>query len=200
VGLGFGVLDFRKEGCHTTDPIPSHTTLLWRPGGCASAFPQPLCPRQSSIFPSSRRNLAVTNRVRARTGLKTGYGGHISGRASHTPFLESGQRPDQLRLLRQWVLEQASVTVAELSIGKLPQTTIMGQRRLSRPQLYRYFCHKLMQVRIFRDTSCSLFKELKLHVQVFMNRLAGLCNAIPRSSLILLSIIKHTHVKCLEGE
>jgi hypothetical protein len=99
-------------------------------------------------------------------------GGHISS----TQVLESEQRPDQLRLLRQWVLEQASVTVAELSIGKLPQTTITGQRQLSRPQLYRYLCRKLMQVRIFRDTSCSLFKELKLHVQVFMNRLAGSCN------------------------
>ena len=117
----------------------------------------------------------VANRQNGSPGADL-EGGHISGRASHTPFLESGQRPDQLRLLRQWVLEQASATVAELSSGNLPQTTIMGQRRLSRPQLYRYLCRKLMQVRIFRDTSCSLFKELKVHVQAFMNQLAGLCN------------------------
>merc|ERR1719199_66672 len=33
-----------------------------------------------------------------------------------------------------------------------------------------------MKVRLFRDNSCALFQELKLHVQVFVNQLAGLCH------------------------
>ncbi len=104
--------------------------------------------------------------------------GHISVGAHDAQVAGSAHAPDQLRLVRQWVLEQASEALAELSIGKLSPTdrALVGRRDLSRPQLYRYLCHKVMQVRIFRDSSCSLFNELKVHVQVFTNRLAGLCN------------------------
>jgi hypothetical protein len=48
---------------------------------------------------------------------------------------------------------------------------------MPRAQLYRYFHSKMLKVRVFRDDSCSLFLELKQHVQVFTNQLAGKCNA-----------------------
>ena len=92
--------------------------------------------------------------------------GATSGRAQGTQVDGDGRAPDQLQLLRQWVLEQASGAFAEVSIGKIMQTAVMGQRTLSRPQLYRYLCHKVMHLRIFRDSSCSLFNELKVHVRV----------------------------------
>ena len=42
--------------------------------------------------------------------------------------------------------------------------------------LYEYFVKYVLAVRIWRDDSCALFKELKTPVQVFMNQLAEKCH------------------------
>jgi len=76
-----------------------------------------------------------------------------------------------LQLLHKWMLRLASASLAELSIGQLPGDARF--RKMSRKQHNHYFQDKLMGVRIWRDNSCSLFKELQVHVQVYMNKLAG---------------------------
>ena len=81
----------------------------------------------------------------------------------------------QLRLLRRWLLDCASRALAELSIGKLASSPEQ-HRDLSRRDLFKYFSQKLMNVRLFRDDACSLFKELKTHAQVFGNQVAFECN------------------------
>ena len=83
----------------------------------------------------------------------------------------------QVWKMRQWLLEQASSAMSELSLGVVPKTRVRGQRQLSRSQLFRYLVGKIMKVRIFTDNSCLLYREFKVHVQVYMNQLAGLCNA-----------------------
>ena len=90
----------------------------------------------------------------------------------------------QLTLLRQWLLDHASNTIAQLSIGKLPQSAApqAQQRKMSRDQLYRYFCDKIMKVRVFRDNSCELYGELKVHVQVLMNQIATRLSPIRSAS------------------
>ena len=83
----------------------------------------------------------------------------------------------QVWKMRQWLLEQASSAMSELSLGVVPKTRVRGQRQLSPSQLFRYLVGKIMKVRIFTDNSCLLYREFKVHVQVYMNQLAGLCNA-----------------------
>jgi len=80
----------------------------------------------------------------------------------------------QLAALRWWLLQHTSAILAELSIGQLPAA--YKKHQMSEAHLYRYFCCKILRVRIFRDNSCQLFHQLKEHVQVFMNQLAGKCN------------------------
>jgi len=89
-----------------------------------------------------------------------------------------------LTLLRQWLLDLASKTLAKISIVKQEgdtekrrQSVKESARDMSGQQLYEYLRTKVLKVRIFRDDSCSLFVELKQHVQVFMNQIAGKCNA-----------------------
>ena len=79
------------------------------------------------------------------------------------------------QLLRKWMLNLASASLAELSVGQLPGD-VRYTKKMSRKQHNRNFRDKLMGVRIWRDSSCSLFKELKVHVQVYMNKLAGQCH------------------------
>jgi len=104
-------------------------------------------------------------------------------------------KSSHLSLLRRWLLDLASETLMELSIGKpermvhdvddvMDQSTSwtrrsglpMDRRLMTRAQMYRYFHSKMLKVRIFRDESCSLFLELKQHVQVFTNQLTSKCN------------------------
>ena len=152
--------DYHAHANDSTDGVDSVETGVRVNGSTGFVRPVPLQER-GPPFGSSAADLEV---------------GATSDRAQGTQVDGDGRAPDQLQLLRQWVLEQASGAFAEVSIGKIMQTAVMGQRTLSRPQLYRYLCHKVMHLRIFRDSSCSLFNELKVHVQVFTNRLAGLCN------------------------
>jgi len=65
--------------------------------------------------------------------------------------------------------------LAELSVGQLLGDASYT-KKMSRKQYNRYFKRKLMGLRILHDRSCSLFKELKVHVQVYMNKLAGQCH------------------------
>jgi hypothetical protein len=106
-----------------------------------------------------------------------------------------------MKLLRQWLLELASTTLAEISFGNQTELNEMmklrtrkfssfrgdwgtlPERDKSRRQLYRYFSSKMLKARIFRDDSCSLFVELKQHIQVLMNKLAGVSNARVRDML-----------------
>jgi len=73
------------------------------------------------------------------------------------------------------MLELASASLADLSVGQL-LANVSYTKKMSRKQHNRYFQEKLMGVRIWRDSSCSLFKELQVHVQVYMNKLAGQCH------------------------
>ena len=77
-------------------------------------------------------------------------------------------------MLRQWLLDLASDSLAELSIGQLPDDG-KYKKEMTDHHLNR-FLKKFMEVRIWRDNSCSLFTQLKVHVQVFMNQLAGQCH------------------------
>jgi len=88
-------------------------------------------------------------------------------------------------LLRRWLLDHASATLASLSVGKekLPQASPVagssGMNQgsfLTRPS-HRDFLVKIMKARLFRDDGCSLFNELKVHVQVLMDQLAMQCHA-----------------------
>ena len=79
------------------------------------------------------------------------------------------------KLLRKWMLGLASASLAELSAGQLPGDASYT-KKMSRKQYNRYFKDRLVVLRIWRDRSCSLFKELKVHVQVYMNKLAGQCH------------------------
>ena len=73
------------------------------------------------------------------------------------------------------MLSLASASLAEQSVIQLLENVSYMKKR-SRKQHNRYFQDKLMGVRIWRDSSCSLFKELQVHVQVYMNKLAGQCH------------------------
>jgi len=80
------------------------------------------------------------------------------------------------QLLRKWMLSLASASLAELSVIQLQEMNESHTKKRSRKQHNRYFQDKLMGVRIWRDSSCSLFKELQVHVQLYMNKLAGQCH------------------------
>jgi len=80
------------------------------------------------------------------------------------------------QLLRKWMLDLASASLAEISSsGQLPGD-VTYQKKMSHSQHNQYFQDKLMGVRIWRDNSCLLFKELKVHMQKFMNKLANQCH------------------------
>jgi len=72
------------------------------------------------------------------------------------------------------LLDLASDSLAELSIDRIPDDG-KYRKQMNDRQLNRFF-KKFMEVRIWRDNSCSLFTQLKVHVQVFMNQLAGQCH------------------------
>jgi hypothetical protein len=89
----------------------------------------------------------------------------------------------QLWLLKEWLLEFSSAVLAQLSVKidseELPQSNFsftLKCKRGSPQSLYAYFVKHVLAVRIWRDDSCALFKELKRPVQVFMNQLAGECH------------------------
>jgi len=77
-------------------------------------------------------------------------------------------------LLRQWLLDLASDSLAELSIGRLPDDG-KYKKQMNDHQLNHFF-KKFMEARIWRDNSCLLFTQFKVHVQVFINQLAGQCH------------------------
>jgi hypothetical protein len=109
----------------------------------------------------------------------------------------------QMRLLREWILELACTILAESSVqsndSRAHSCTTVSQSDKGRSEewqdgsrkggssvgarfcignrrLYEYFVKYVLAVRIWRDDSSALFKELKTPVQVFMNQLAEKCH------------------------
>ena len=83
---------------------------------------------------------------------------------------------EQVRRLKQWLLEFSSKILGELSVW--------SDDEHPQKKLYAYFARHVLAVRIWNDDSFALFKELKTPVQVFMNQLAGKCHARIRELIL----------------
>jgi len=83
---------------------------------------------------------------------------------------------EQVRRLKQWLLEFSSKILGELSVW--------SDDEHPQKKLYAYFARHVLAVRIWNDDSFALFKELKTPVQVFMNQLAGKCHARMRQLIL----------------
>jgi len=108
---------------------------------------------------------------------------------------DMGVRLDkQMRFVKEWLLEISTVILAQLSVENIDEhlyaatgmaeerqersrlSCVCEQRYKSQQKLYAYFVKYVLALRIWRDDSFALFKELKILVQVLMNQLAGKCH------------------------
>jgi hypothetical protein len=139
---------------------------------------------QSRTIPDAGAELVLQDfRDSDKNGHAAVARGQVAGYRFGSEMDMDSRQGIQLRLLKEWLLEFSSAVLAQLSVKSgietLPHTSFSFTVKYSgrSPQsLYAYFVKHVLAVRIWRDDSFALFKELKNPVQVFMNQLAGECH------------------------
>eukprot|EP00277_Geminigera_cryophila_P009701 CAMPEP_0179406640 /NCGR_PEP_ID=MMETSP0799-20121207/1011_1 /TAXON_ID=46947 /ORGANISM="Geminigera cryophila, Strain CCMP2564" /LENGTH=1271 /DNA_ID=CAMNT_0021177735 /DNA_START=198 /DNA_END=4013 /DNA_ORIENTATION=+ len=86
-------------------------------------------------------------------------------------------------LRNQSVMDQLRTNTMASTLDSRSNNTHRKRGFTSSNDRFRYFQNKLMALRLWRDDSCALFAQLKVHVQVHMDKLAEMCHVRVREFL-----------------